>query len=333
MNFKVLMLLLLQATVTSSTSAAEPPITAVVFAPNGESVIATSQSGLKIYGWPNLQRRKTIECEAANLHCVAFSPDGKHLTAGGGTPSEDGSVEVFSWPTCKRVSLHIEHSDTVQSVAWQSSTSLLSAGTDRQIKIFDLVPSGNRSNTALDSPQPTGKENNQTFDGHSRSVSDLCVLDDRQTFVSTGVDQSLRVWSIESGQLVRSLNQHTGAIHDLALRPASEGLPMVASAAGDRTIRFWQPTIGRMVRYIRLEAEPLSIAWLDEDTLVAGCVDGRIRTIDANNVKVTGDYAAISRWAYAVAVHPNDGSVVVGGTGGQLRRIKLRDRHESRTPR
>ena len=333
MNFKVLILLLLQATVTSSASAAEPPITAVVFAPNGESVIAASQSGLRIYSWPDLQRRKTIECEAANLHCVAFSPDGKHLTVGGGTPSEDGSVEVFSWPTCQRVSLHIEHVDSVQSVAWQSSTSLLSAGIDRQIKIFDLVPSGNRSKTTRVSPQPTGKENNQTFDGHSRSVSDLCLLDDRQTLVSAGVDQSLRVWNIESGQLVRSLNQHTGAVHDLALRPASEGLPMVASAAGDRTIRFWQPTIGRMVRYIRLEAEPLSIAWLDQDTLVAGCVDGRIRTIDANNVKVTGDYAAISRWAYAVAVHPNDGSVVVAGTGGQLRGIELRGRRVSRTPR
>ena len=164
MNFKVLLLLLLQATVTSSASAAEPPITAVVFAPNGESLIAASQSGLQIYGWPDLQRRKTIECEAANLHCVAFSPDGKHLTVGGGTPSEDGSVEVFSWPTCQRVSLHIEHVDSVQSVAWQSSTSLLSAGIDRQIKIFDLAPSGNRSKTTRVSPQPTGKENNQTFD-------------------------------------------------------------------------------------------------------------------------------------------------------------------------
>ena len=37
---------------------------------------------------------------------------------------------------------------------------------------------------------------------------------------------------------------------------------MVASASADRTIRIWQPTIGRLVRYVRLEAEPLSIAWL-----------------------------------------------------------------------
>jgi len=325
MNCKVLKLFLLLVTVASFAAAAEPPITAVVFSPNGESVIAASQSGLQIYSWPNLQRRRTIECEAANLHCLAFSPDAKHLAVGGGTPSEDGSVEVFSWPTCESMSLHIAHTDSVQSVAWQSSASLLSAGIDRKIKqsAFDLAPSGNGSSTRQNLPRPTGEEDRQTFDGHSRSVSAVCVLHGGQIFVSAGADQSLRVWNIESGQLLRSLNQHTGAVHDLALRPNSEGLPMVASAAGDRTIRFWQPTIGRMVRYIRLEAEPLSIAWLDEDTLVAGCVDGRLRTIDANNVTVTGSYPAIDGWAYTVAVHPDDGSVVVAGTGGQIRRLEL----------
>lgn len=325
MNCKVLKLFLLLVTVASFASAAEPPITAVVFAPNGESVIAASQSGLQIYNWPNLQRRRTIECEAENLHCLAFSPDAKHLAVGGGTPSEDGSVEVFSWPACKRISLRIEHMDSVQSIAWQSSTSLLSGGIDRKIKqsAFDLIPSGNQSKTTQNLPRPTGKEKSPTFDGHSRSVSAVCGLNDGQTFVSAGADQSLRVWDIESGQMLRSLNQHTGPVHDLVLRPTIEGLPMVASAAGDRTIRFWQPTIGRMVRYVRLEAEPLSIAWLDEDTLVAGCVDGRLRVIDANNVKVTGSYPAIDGWAYAVAVHPDDGSVVVAGTGGQFRRLEL----------
>ena len=84
---------------------------------------------------------------------------------------------------------------------------------------------------------------------------------DGKTLVSAGVDQSVRVWDLESAKLIRSLNQHTKPVHALALRPTEVGLPMVASAAGDRTIRLWQPTIGRMVRYVRLDAEPLNIAW------------------------------------------------------------------------
>jgi len=99
---------------------------------------------------------------------------------------------------------------------------------------------------------------------------------------------------------------------------------MIASASGDRTIRFWQPTIGRMVRYVRLEAEPLSIAWLDSDHVVAACVDGHIRVVDANDVTVTATQATIDGWAYAIAVNAVDGTVAVAGTAGQIRRVKLR---------
>ena len=140
------------------------------------------------------------------------------------------------------------------------------------------------------------------------------------------MDQSLRVWDLESAKLLRSLNQHTKSVNAVALRPAEDGLPMVAAAAGDRTIRFWQPTIGRMVRYVRLEAEPLNIAWMNSGTrILAACVDGRIRVVDPEEVEVTETLPAIDGWAYAIAVHPNDGSVTVGGTDGQLRRIELRE--------
>ena len=42
-------------------------------------------------------------------------------------------------------------------------------------------------------------------------------------------DQSVRVWSLPEGKPVRTLNNHTKAIHDLALRPQSSGLPMIAT--------------------------------------------------------------------------------------------------------
>jgi len=202
-----------------------------------------------------------------------------------------------------------DHDDSVRSVAWLDDTRLLTASIDREIKLWDLEK---KVNPVL------------TFKGHSRSVDAVCLLKDGKTLVSAGVDQSLRVWDLESAKLIRSLNQHTKPVHALALRPAEIGLPMVASAAGDRTIRLWQPTIGRMVRYVRLDAEPLNIAWLsDGSRIVASCVDGRVRVIDADEVKVVQTLTAIEGWAYAIGVHPSDGSVAVGGSNGQLRRVKI----------
>ena len=288
--------------------AKEPPITALAFTPDAKQVIAVSQSGIHVYSWPELDHKRAIRTSALNLHCLAFSPNEKYLAVGGGAPSEEGVVEVFSWPEGEPVTRFDSHKDSVRSVVWQDDVKLLSGSIDRDIKLWHLK-----------------KETNavSTLKGHSRSVDAICLIENGRTLVSSGADQSLRVWDLESGSLIRSLNQHTKPVNALRLRPIKGGLPMVASAARDKTIRFWQPTIGRMVRYIRLDSEPLNIAWTsDGDRILATCVDGRLRVINPIEVTVTNDLPAIDGWAYAIAVHPNHHSAAIGGINGQIRRIE-----------
>ena len=293
--------------------AKEPPITALAFTPDAKQVIAVSQSGIHVYSWPELDHKRAIRTSALNLHCLAFSPNEKYLAVGGGAPSEEGVVEVFSWPEGEPVTRFDSHKDSVRSVVWQDDVKLLSGSIDRDIKLWHLK-----------------KETNavSTLKGHSRSVDAICLIENGRTLVSSGADQSLRVWDLESGSLIRSLNQHTKPVNALRLRPIKGGLPMVASAARDKTIRFWQPTIGRMVRYIRLDSEPLNIAWTsDGNRILATCVDGRLRVINPIEVTVTNDLPAIDGWAYAIAVHPHDRSAAIGGINGQISRIENLSEH------
>ena len=293
---------------SSISVAIEPPITDVGFTPDGTSVLAVSQSGLHHYSWSDVQIQRTIQASAANLHCIAFSPSAKFVAIGGGNPAEDGTIEVFSWPEGLSISTLVEHKDSVRSLVWVNDSQLLSASIDREIKLWDLK---------------TPNEPLANFSGHSRSVDAISLLNDQKTLVSAGVDQSLRVWNIETGELVRSLSQHTKPVNSLALNPEDSGLPMIASAAADRTIRFWQPTIGRMVRYARLKAEPLDLAWISPTHIVASCVDGHLRIVDMEEVKVIQDHPVIDGWGYSVAVHPSGESVVVGGGDGQLRKVDV----------
>jgi len=291
----------------------EPPITDLAFTPEAKHVVAVSQSGIHLYAWPELDHKRTIRTSTSNLHSIAFSPNAKYLAVGGGAPSEDGVVEVFSWPKGEPITRFDSHNDSVRSVIWQDNDRLLTASIDREIKLWHLEK---ETNSIL------------TLKGHSRSVDAICLIGNGQTLVSTGADQSLRVWDMESGTLIRTMNQHTKPVNALELRPVRDGLPMVASAARDRTIRFWQPTIGRMVRYIRLDSEPLNIAWTnDGDRVLATCVDGRVRIIDPVEVTVTQDLPAINGWAYALAVHPHDRSAAIGGINGQIWRIENLSEH------
>jgi len=81
---------------------------------------------------------------------------------------------------------------------------------------------------------------------------------------------------------------------------------------------------GLEVRFVRLESEPLCIAWSNDGSrIVAGCTDGQLRVVDAMQVSVTRKVPAIKGWAYAIAVHPTDGSVAVGGSDGQLKKFDI----------
>ena len=283
-----------------------PPITSLAFSPDGKSVVACSQAGLHVYDFPTLSLQRTIEVSTHNIHDLAFSPNGDQLAVGGGNPAIEGIIEIFSWPEGKSLRRLREHRDSVTAVAWRNASSFASASLDRRIIVWDLY-----TGTAI-----------QQLEGHSKGVSSLCFLSDKDILVSTGIDQSVRVWDLISGELIRSMNNHTLAVHDLALRPSDAGLPVIVSAGDDRTVRFWQPTIGRMVKFARLEEAPLDTAWLNDGSkVVAVCTDGTVRLVDPDSVEVTSEIHALNGWAYSLAVHPTDGSVVVGGQNGQVRRI------------
>jgi WD40 repeat protein len=199
----------------------------------------------------------------------------------------------------------------IYAVAWyQDGTRLLAAGLDGRLSCVDVA----------------GGETDWSVEAHNRGVTGLLVLREASPqsgaaclCVSCGMDQTLRVWQIADGlHQVRALNNHTAGVNSLALRPAeAPGLRVVASAGNDSTIRFWQPEIGRMMRFVRLESVPVSIAWTaDGKTLLAGCRDGRVRSIDPDRAVVRRAIPATSDWTTAIAVNPTGETVLAGCATG-----------------
>ena len=106
---------------------------------------------------------------------------------------------------------------------------------------------------------------------------------------------------------------------------------MVASVSDDQTVRLWQPTIGRMVRFLKLNSVPLSVVWLPDGSRIAvSCEDGAVRQIDPDTAAITDEHPAIDGWAYSLAVHPLDGSLLAGGQNGKLRRIVVQASSEQK---
>lgn len=304
-----LVALLALAIIDASVCAAESHITDVVVSPDGKQVIACSNAGLLVYDWADLKQAKKIKLQDPHPTCIQFSPDNTRIAVSGGVPNETGFIEIFSWPALAVVGVHKAHDDQIMSCIWKDNATIFSASLDHTINILDLKQ----------------KTVSSVLNGHSRGVIDLCFLKNENVLISGGLDHSLRIWNMESNQLQRTLSNHTRPIQSLAKSPTPNGLPIIASASGDRTIRIWQPTIGRLVRFVRLDSTPLDIAWLDSNRIVASCTDGFVYIIDATTVEVLRSHRAIHNWAYCIAIHPDLSELVVGGERGQLVKLSVMD--------
>lgn len=294
----------------TSRADAGPPVTALAFAPDGRSVAVGSQAGIEVRSWPELAPLRRVETTLRQVHDLAFAPAGDALAAAGGAPAEEGAVELFGWPSGDRLWRSGPHADLVHAVAWSPDGSqLATAGADAAVLVL----------------RRSDGEAVGDLAGHSRPVLAAAFLPDGRTLVTGGIDLALRAWEAAEGRPLRGLTNHTGPIRGVAVRPGDRAGPaLLASIGADRTVRFWQPAIGRMVRLARLPTPPLAAAWTpDGARLAVSCTDGRLRLIDPERVAIVLDRPAVEGWAHSVAVAPDGRAALVGGEGGALAVVPL----------
>ena len=297
---------------SSPCATAAPPITSAAFAPDGKQLVTGSTAGIAVWSWPDLQPLKKLATQLDHVHDLAFSPRGDLLAAVGGFPAEAGRLELWTWPEGKLQHSASPHDDVTYSVAWSSDgQKLATAGGDRKVLVHSLPPEGGTTNKLI---------------GHSHGVLAVRYLPGDMSLVSAGRDQSLRLWEVGSGKALRTFDNHTGAVVGLAVRPGqTEGTaPWVASIGADRTLRFWQPTIGRLVRFAKLESEPLAIEWTaDGARAVVSSVDGKLRVIDPDTVELLTTLPALDGWAYTLLRAPQTNTFLVAGNGGQMKAVAI----------
>jgi WD40 repeat protein len=299
---------------TETGAESKAPITAVAIDKERPVAVVGSQSGLTVRSLPDLKVLQELPTTLLSIHDVEISSDGKRLVAVGGTPGESGCIELYEWPSGEQIKHASPHHDVIYGVAWSpDSTSFATASADKSVQIFDL-----------------DCQNRGTLQGHSRAVMAVDYLPNDLGLLSAGVDTSIRYWDLkelqQNPQPVRTLINHTKEVFAMGIRRRSlDTIPVAASISQDRTVRFWQPTIGRMMRFVRLESVPLDFCWLsDGSQLAVACQDGRVRYVAADTAQVVKTIDALDGIAYCVAVDSKNG-LLVGGVDGQLRYLSPRE--------
>ena len=259
------------------------PITAVAWDTAGLQIVAASDAQIEILDPRSLQRVWKISVEMQKICQLAFSADAKHLLVAGGNPSEMGCVELYDWTSKKLLARHT-------NISLKASSSDSSERTKASFR--DVVTSvcwlSDQSGWIEGSWQGLGLVRSldgivvNTFDGHSGPILTVACLDDQHA-VSAGIDQTIRLWNRNNGAEVKSLDNHTGSVTWLQSKPnpRDSTARQLLSASEDSTIRLWEPSIGRLVRFARLSSAPIVVCSSSKESrLLVGLENNSILELD-----------------------------------------------------
>jgi WD40 repeat protein len=204
---------------------------------------------------------RKVDGLADRVTCLAVSPDGKFLAAGGGAPTLEGEIKIYELPQLKRVAdLPTAHSDTVYGLAFSADGKLLaSAGADKFVRVWE-VPSGKAI---------------KSMEGHTHHAMDVSWKADGKLLASAGADSTIRVWTYETGEQARSITGHTNQVNRVMFVGAT---PQVATVAGDMTARVWNAENSQAVRTFAGAKGFLQSLAVSKDgkTIAAGGQDGKV---------------------------------------------------------
>jgi WD40 repeat protein len=114
---------------------------------------------------------------------------------------------------------------------------------------------------------------------------------DGQLVLATGDGRgNARIWNPDTGQLLHTLNGHTGFVGSVAWGYQPDGRPLLATGCDDAIARIWDPNTGRLLHTLNGHASNvLSVAWGyqpdGQPRLATACLDGSVRIWSADGAQ------------------------------------------------
>lgn len=206
------------------------------YASDGLARVEFSPDGVYIAGggcksstrvWSTEDGELVAELPQGLVTCVrglAFSPDGAYLATG---VSSGGIVLWAMGPSPFAVSA--VSTEQVFAMAYHPHEDWVAVGHPRSITIVHPMSGG-----LIRTISPA----------HGGIINDLAFTPDGAHLLSASSDQTVKVWSMATGALVRTLIGHTGEVHSVAVSP--DGGTAI-TGGNDGTVRLWSVATGELL--------------------------------------------------------------------------------------
>jgi WD40 repeat protein len=157
-----------------------------------------------------------------------------------------------------------------------------------------------------------------TLQGHIWTIEALNFTPDGQTLISGSYDHTVKVWNLNNGKLIRTLDGHKDGVNDVVISPDGKLFFTAGGTAEPNTskvIKVWDMKTKKLLR--TLKGHTLGITSLaitpDGKTLISGSYDKTIRFWDVDKGIRKRTLTAHTSPVRSIAVSPNGKTLASGG--------------------
>jgi WD40 repeat protein/uncharacterized caspase-like protein len=149
--------------------------------------------------------------------------------------------------------------------------------------------------------------------GHSDGVSALCYSPDGKYLVSGGGDNTIKIWDMSNGLLLRTLIGHKQPIKSVAVSKDSK---RIASGSEDNSIKIWELSTGNLLHTLKGHKEDVErVCYNNTGLLMASAGEKEIKIWNASTGVLIKTITGHTEDIGDIAFSP-DGSTIVAGDDG-----------------
>jgi WD40 repeat protein len=149
------------------------------------------------------------------------------------------------------------------------------------------------------------------FKGHTDLIDSVAISPNGKYIVSGSDDETIKLWDINTGELLRSFEGHTDEVWSATISPNGK---YIVSASGDETIKLWDIKTGRLIRRFKGHVEPIQVVAITKNGkyIISGSNDKTIKLWNIKNGRLVMSFEGHKGPVRSVTITPNRKYIVSG---------------------